>query len=228
MKKYESFVEKERVKEKKKKKAKPKFIIWIIVILVVLGSGYYLVNYSGFLDITKKLANDTEAFVDEKVIGTEGEVKTISEGEIREVFEISELQTADYIYNAITEVYDEDGKNIKYYVAYEGKVTAGIDFSGIGIEISEDNVINISVPDVLIQDAIVTAGTMEYIFEKEKYNNENVFKEAYDICQKDLNARVEDDTKLLDMAKENARQVVEALIVPWVQQIDSKYVININ
>ena len=87
------------------------------------------------------------------VIGTEGEVNTITESTIKDVFEISELQ-----------------------------------------------------------DAVVNAGKLEYIFKKDKYNNENVFKESYAKCQEDLDKRAGSEDKLLTMAKENADQVIEALV----------------
>ena len=54
----------------------------------------------------------------------EGQVSTISKSSLEKVLEINELSTIDYTYNATTKVYDEDGTTIKYYVAYEGIVTA--------------------------------------------------------------------------------------------------------
>ena len=166
----------------------------------------------------------------ENIINDEpGEVTTVSEAQIREVFEISELQTADYIYNAITDVYDEDGETLMCHVAYEGTVTAGIDFSSIEISVDEEKkTINISMPDVTIQDVIVDAGTLEYIFEDDKYNNEKTFKKAYAKCQEDLDKRAESETKLLELAKDNAKQVVEAMIEPWVKQINDEYNVEIN
>ena len=198
-------------------------IVFIVLAATVLGI-YFGISR---LDLTPKM-DAVEEFVDDEIIGTEGEVTTISEAQIEEVFEINELQTADYIYNAVTRVYDTDGKTLKYYVAYEGKVTAGIDFSNVQVQVDEDSkTINISLPKVTVQDAIVEAGTLEYIFEDEEYNTDDVFKEAYTICQKDLDKRAVSEGKLLNIAKENAKQVVEAMIAPWVEQIDSTYSLNI-
>lgn len=214
-------------KEIKKKSKKPVILLLIIVVIAV-GVGFLFIHGKQSLKNKEDVNEKVEEFVEEKVIGKEGEVTTISEAQIKDVFEISELQIADYIYNAVTEVRDNDGK-LKYHVAYEGTVTAGIDFDAIKISVDDENKkITITVPDVTIQDAIVDEGSLEYIFEKKKYDNEEVFKEAYAICQKDLNDRSENEKKLLDLAKENARQVIEAMVEPWVDQINHEYVVEIE
>lgn len=211
-------------------KKKPQFrnILRTVIMVMVLIIVILFLMYKLTSEFNSGLGNLTDN-INENIIGTEGKVTTITESAIKEVFEISELQTADYIYNAVTPVYDEDGETVKYYVAYEGTVTAGIDFDSIEITVDDDaKKITIIVPDVTIQDTVVNAGTLEYIFEKEKYNDENVFKEAYAKCQEDLDARAASEDKLLTMAKENADQVIEALVSPWVEQIDPDYEIEVR
>ena len=44
---------------------------------------------------------------------------------------------------------------------------------------------------------------------------------------KDLQTRAEKEVQLLQMAKENARDAVQALIEPWVKQVDEEYTIKI-
>jgi hypothetical protein len=174
-----------------------------------------------------KIGNKLYDMLADNIIGKEGEVTTITESNIEDVLEISELQTADYIYNAVAKVYDDD--NIIYYIAYEGTVTAGIDFDDIEIELNnETKEITLSVPQSTIQDCIVDIGSLEYIFVDEKYNNENELKNAYAYCEEDLKTRVENERELLENATENARQVVEALVSPWVNQIDADYKITVQ
>lgn len=98
------------------------------------------------------------------IIGEEGTVTTISKASLEKVFEISELSTVDYSYNAVARAYEEDGATPKYYVAYEGTVTAGIDFSKIVIDIDEDTkIITITLPESEIQNTTVDFGSMDYI-----------------------------------------------------------------
>lgn len=201
-------------------------IVIIFVILLAISCILSKFKLGKFLPDFSKSAND---FVKENVIGKEGDVTTITESSIKDVFEINELQTVDYIYNAIARAYDSDGKTLKYYVTYNGKITAGIDFSSVDINIIEEQkIIKISVPDVTIQDTVVDAGTLEFIFEKKKYNKESIYQEAYGICQSDLDKKASTEPKLLNMARDNAKQVIEALITPWVEQIDSDYTVTIE
>lgn len=61
---------------------------------------------------------------------------------------------------------------------------------------------------------------MEYIFEEEQYENETVVNEAYRMCVKDLTTRAETEVQLFDMARDNAKATVKALIEPWVKQVE--------
>lgn len=158
----------------------------------------------------------------------EGNVSTISKSSLEKVIEINELSTVDYTYNAIVKVYDEDGETIKYYVAYEGIVTAGIDFEKINIEVNEEKkLVTITLPEVEIHDVNVNMGTMEYIFVKDKYETETVSQEAYKASKQDLEKRVNEETELHEMAKENAIASVKALFTPWIEQIDEEYTIEV-
>uniref|UniRef100_UPI004055D893 DUF4230 domain-containing protein n=1 Tax=Agathobacter sp. TaxID=2021311 RepID=UPI004055D893 len=158
----------------------------------------------------------------------EASIATISESALEKMLEISELSTVDYTYNAVAKVYDKDGKNIKYYVAYEGVVTAGIDFDEIDITFNEEEKkILIMLPDVKIHEVNVDMGTMEYIFAKNKYETETVSAEAYKASRQDLENRVKKETKLHEMAKENAIASVNALFAPWIEQMDKEYTIEV-
>ena len=89
-----------------------------------------------------------------------GQMTTISEASLEKVIEINELATVDYTYNAIATAYAENNETIKYNVAYEGVVNAGIDFKKIDIQLNEEEkVIKITLPPVEIQDIRVDSGT---------------------------------------------------------------------
>ena len=69
---------------------------------------------------------------------------------------------------------------------------------------------------------------MDYIFENKKYETETVSQEAYELCKTDLARREAKENDLMTLAKENAVTAVEALVDPWVQQIDGEYKVNIK
>ncbi len=158
------------------------------------------------------------------------EVSIVAEAEasLQEIVEISELSTVEYSYNAIARKFDEEN-NPMYYVAYEGYVTAGIDFSAITIDKeSESNKLIIQLPPITIHGIRVDMGSMEYIFVKGKYETETISQEAYALCIEDLENRVEQENILYDTAKENAIATVEALFAPWIESLDDSYTVEIT
>lgn len=161
--------------------------------------------------------------------GEEGEVTTISKASLDKVFEISELSTADYVYNAVARAYGEDNATVKYYVAYEGKVKAGIDFSKIKIDIDhETKTIRITIPAIEFQEQTVDPGTLKYIFNDKKSERENIHQEAFELCEKDLKERVGKEKDLTELAEKNAVAVVKGLVEPWVEQIDKEYKVTVQ
>lgn len=195
-------------KDKDKSKKSKKWIKYVIV-LVILG-GVLLKIY------WPKIINPN---VDQ--------VTTISKSSLEKILEISDLQTLEYTYNAVTDVTDENG-NIKYHVAYEGRVTAGIDFSKIEKEIDEEKkTIKLILPQAKIQEVSVDTGTMDYIFERKKYETETVSHEAYKACIDDLKKRADKEADLLDIASENSLDTIKALVEPWVKEIDASYKVEV-
>lgn len=156
------------------------------------------------------------------------QLTTISKSSLLKVVDISELSTVDYTYNAIATKHNENNEAM-YYVAYEGIVTAGIDFNEIGFDIIEsDKTIKITLPEVKIHDININIGTMEYIFTKGKYETESISQEAHKLCIDDLESRIENEDMLYSIAKENAISSINALFKPWLDTIDKNYRVEIN
>lgn len=198
-----------------KRNIRPKQIIQIIAAVVLI-----LVLCMAIVWIKKYLLSNTSDFVEENIIGGEGKVTTITESTLEEVIKKSQLYTAAYPYNGYATVYDEDG-SIKYYVAYEGTVKAGIDVTLITVKIDEDtNTITVQLPEVSVENPVVNAGTIEFIFKKNKYNTETVAEEAYRYAEEDLANRVREDADIRACAQESAKAAERAMIEPWVNQIE--------
>ncbi len=159
-------------------------------------------------------------------------VTTISKTSLEKIIEINELSTVDYIYNATTKKLVDESKEdseVAYYVAYEGVITAGIEFNKIVIKVDETTKkITITVPEVEFQSFKVDMATMEFIFTKDKYETENVTQEAFKLCKADLENRVKKETMLKDKAKESAISAVEALFSPWIATVDNEYQVEVN
>lgn len=205
--------------------AKFKWVLVLVLILVAAAGIYRIVS----VDWTKKMADRANSFVNDVIIGTEGKVTTITKTSLQEIFEISELSTASYTYNAIATLYAEDETAVKYHVAYNGTVAAGIDFSKIDIKIDENTKkITVELPACEILETTVDFGSMEYIFIDKKSESETVSQEAYHACKADLEMRAAKDGRLITMAEKNAASAVEALVSPWMKQAYSDYEVVIQ
>lgn len=217
-------------KPKKRKKIHIVFLgLFLLAVMCFITSIVFRNQIKTIIDShydNKPMAEEVEEFYNNDLVGEEGEVEeTISETNIRKVFDISGLQTADYIYNSVVRVYDDkDDSKIKYYVSYEGTIKVGINFNDIKIEIDDDNKkIIFTIPEVEIQDTIVEAGTLDFIFEKEKYDTDETYNEAYQKCQNDLDQKAKSETDLLKTAQDNTEQVIKALTTPWIDQVYPDY-----
>ena len=152
-------------------------------------------------------------FVKEKMFSRESKPEIISKSTLEKVINVSDLSTFEAIYNGIATVANEEKpENIDYYVSYEAKVKAGIDFEKVNLEVNED----------------VDIASLDYIFMNKRANTETVSAQAYKKCIEDVTNESNSTTAIYELAKQNAHNIVEALIKPFVEQLDSKYELKIN
>lgn len=157
-------------------------------------------------------------------------VQLITVSTLEKIIQVSELSTSTVVYNGIAEVPEaDDPDSIAYYVSYEATVQAGIDLTAVEVQEvdHEAKTITISLPEVQLFDANVDISSLDYIFLDDKANTATVSAEAYKACQEDVNAESEKQSQILDLAHQNAENIVKALVEPFVEQIDGEYDINI-
>ncbi len=179
-------------------------ILCVVILLVFLNifTPFKLLNWIG---------------IGKLFTGEPAEITGIQEVSLERMVEIGELQTADYIHNSIAMSYDEKGK-VKYYVAYKGRVTAGIDFDQIEFNVDNENKkITCAIPRAEIIDIVVDLTSLDFIFTSNKYNNENVNQEAYPLCQQDLKEKIQNEDAILQEADKSAEVIVKALIAPLIE-----------
>lgn len=187
-------------------KTTTKIISLLIVVIVLMVSGWLISN-----------------------VGEEGKLTTISKSSLQKIIEINELSTVDYNYNATVTKTNKETNEIMYHVAYEGTVTAGIDFNEIDFDINEEEkIITITIPEIEIHSTTVDMPTMDFIFTDEDYETETITEEAYKLCTDDLEKRIKDEELLKTSAKENAISSVEALFKPWIETVDKEYKVVIQ
>lgn len=215
-------------------------ILAVIITLVCICFIYKKINTATTAD-SSNVINAVSNSVNELIVGDEGSVYTISEGSVRELLEINKLSTVEYTYVSIVTAYVDDTiaddaeknniKNIRYWVCYNGTITAGIEFDKLDITVDETNrIINIIVPEakILSTNVNISDVPLEYIFSKDKYKTETVNSEAYSLACNDLKQKAENDTEILTLARENAISAINALLEPWISQLDNQYTIEIQ
>lgn len=156
------------------------------------------------------------------------EILTISE--LEKIINISELSSFQAVYNGIAKVMNEkESDQLDYYVSYEAKVNAGFDFEKIKINKDEESKkITITIPEIKITDVTVDIASLDYIIQNNKANTNTVSEQAYKACIEDATSESEKESKIYDLAKQNAKNNMEALISPFIQELDSEYKLEIN
>lgn len=199
-------------KEKKKQVGTLRIPLWLIVVVIVAAFGIGILFSFSFNK------------------GTTTEVVTVSS--LEKIVDLSQLSTFEAIYNGVVEVKNEKNpEKIDYYVAYESRVKAGIDFEKIDIDVlTEEKKVVITMPEVQIRDDGITVDmtSLEYMFMNNKANTESVSEAAYKACIADVENEVAGESAIIELAEENARNIVEALVKPFLSQLDETYTLEIQ
>lgn len=161
-----------------------------------------------------------------------GKLKISAESSLEKIVEKNDLETVSYTYNAIARqckkagcsTDSENTDDYKYFVSYEGTVSAGIDFKQVKIDVDKDNKkLIITVPEPKITGYNVDIGSLKFIFTKDKYNEASELEQAFKLCKTDLENRSEKDELILKTAKQNSITVLEAFFKPWIETFNSEY-----
>ncbi len=158
---------------------------------------------------------------------SEPEIVTIST--LQQIVNVSELSTFTAIYNGVSEVRNlQYPTQTDYYVAYEAKVNAGIDFSQLDISIEENPkfekiVIRIEMPEVYITDINVDVGSLDFMFVNNAANTSTVSQAALKQCEVDVHDETKNKKEIIDLAQQNAENVIKALVQPFLDHSEGEY-----
>lgn len=154
----------------------------------------------------------------------------ISKSTLEKIINVSDLSTYEAVYNGIAKVTDEEkSEKVNYYVSYEAKVKAGIDFEKVDIAVDNENkMITVKLPEIKITDVTVDITSLDYIFENKRANTSTVSEEAYKKCIEDVTNESNTEQAIYQLAEQNAQNIVKALITPFIEQLDDEYQLQIN
>lgn len=149
---------------------------------------------------------------------------------LSKIIEISDLSTYRTRYNGVVAAVNEKNPDkIDYYVTYQSTVEAGIDFTKADIVVDKGNkTVVITLPEVTITNTAVDPATLEYIFVNKKAETPTVSEQAIKLCEADVAQETSSQDGILELARQNARNVVEALTQPLIAQSAPDYTLTIQ
>lgn len=196
------------MKKEHKRRKKGKMVVFAVLIVVILAAVAIVVSRNAKKE----------------------EPEIISLTALEKMVDVSDMSTFEAIYNGIAEVENEaDPTQIDYYVSYEAKVKAGFDFENLNMQVDHDRkVITVKIPEIKITDVNVDIGSLDYIFENKKANTETVSEQAYKECIEDVTKESAEEKAIYELAKQNAKNTMEAIIQPFMEQLDEEYQLQIE
>ena len=149
---------------------------------------------------------------------------------LEKIINTSELSTFTAVYNGIAKVMNEKKpEQIDYYVSYEATVDAGIDLDQVNITMNEETkTVTVKVPDVRITNSTVDIKTLDFIFYNDKSNTSSVTQEAYAACIADVDEETKRHDAIFDLARQNAVNVIKALVTPFIEQEGPEYTLVVE
>ena len=197
------------------KKQTLQFHFHLSTLVVILIGIAVVVGISGMLSAGKRAKQPPE-------------VITVSS--LQEIVNVSELSTYTAVYNGIAQVMNEaNPEQTDYYVSYEAKVYAGIDFEKIQISVDDQaKKIVVKLPEVTITKVDVDIASMDFIFYNNSANTSTVSQAAYKACEADAQEESAQQKAIYELARQNACNVLKALIQPLVEQVDAAYTLSVS
>lgn len=190
-----------------------KKIVKILFVLIVIVIAVFIIQNKPYESFMK---------------GDEPKEEIISIITLEKILQRSDLNTFLAYYNGVAKVMNEvESSEVDFYVSYRAKVLAGFDISDLKISMNDETkIIVVSIPEIQINDVNVDAGTLDYMFVNDKANNNMVSKRGYDASIKDVTKESQKASSIFDLAEENAKNIVKALLTPFVEDLDEDYEIE--
>ena len=136
----------------------------------------------------------------------------ITSAQLEKAIDISQLSTAEFVYNGIAEKYNEKHpERVDCYIAYNASVKVGIQMEDVTFEIQEEEkTVTPVLPEITVQIATLDEDSLSYI----PKNPDVPLKDMLILCKEDAVREAGESEKLYETAEENLKMVMEALLSP--------------
>lgn len=140
------------------------------------------------------------------------ETRIITSSQLEKAIQISQLSTAEFVYNGIAEKYEDGNRQkIACYISYNANVKVGIEMEDVKFHIDEQaKTVTPVLPAIAVNIAALDEKSIGYI----PKNPDIALKEVIAICKEDVIHEANQSQSLYEAAEENLRAVIEALLLP--------------
>ena len=159
--------------------------------------------------------------------------------EIDEMRAIANLATVDCYFHNVAKSDREmnpawyqfwEKKNMRFWVEYDGKVTIGIDVNKLKVEVGENNVVTITMPNAVVLDATVNEQSLTsesfYFDPKAKKPSPEEQTEAFKQAQSNMRETAEKNPVLMANAKANAKELLRNYVNSVGEAVGVQYTIE--
>lgn len=159
--------------------------------------------------------------------------------EVDEMRQIAELATVNCYFHNVAKSDRElnpewyefwKEKTMRFWVEYEGIVTIGIDVSKLKVEVSDDNVVTITMPPAVVLDVIVDESSLSsasfYFDPNAKKPSPEEQSEAFRQAQNEMRETAENNYALMANAQANAKELLKNYVKSVGDALDVNYKIE--
>lgn len=147
-----------------------------------------------------------------KVINKIEKDNVITSAQLEKAIDISQLSTAEFVYNGIAEKYNDDKpEEVECYISYNANVKVGIQMGDVEFNINkEEKTVTPILPEITVNIVTLDENEISYI----PKNPDISLKEIIILCKEDAMNEANNSEKLYQTAEENLRAAIEALLSP--------------
>lgn len=136
----------------------------------------------------------------------------ITVSQLEKAINISQLSTAEFVYNGVAEKYEEqDKEKVECYISYDANVKVGIKMDDVRFDINEEEKTVMPIlPQIEVNIATIDEKSLSYI----PKDPDIALKEVITLCKDDAMNEANNSEKLYQTAEENLRAIIEAWLSP--------------
>lgn len=138
--------------------------------------------------------------------------RIITSSQLENAIHINQLSTAEFVYNGIAQKRSGDNpEKVECYISYNANVKVGISLEDVEFQIDKETKTVMPVlPPIEITIADLDEKSIGYI----PKNPDIDLKEVISICKEDAISEANQSQSLYEIAEENLKSVIEALLSP--------------